>query len=140
MGSEIIRPDWGPGGDRALATSLPGETTGNVAAVREATASLLPAAGEDAYLSEMAGSIGQGIFEQHGCPDPVGFENELKKLPQQDLDLLDSILKRAKAGDDHVDVLLAYERKATIPQLLRAREWFRQMPATFQEWFREASP
>jgi hypothetical protein len=82
----------------------------------------------------LAAAVGMSILWD--CPDPAGFEAQLAMLPQADIDLLGQVLAQSKAGDDPHDIAVAYERKATIDQLLRAREWVRQMPDHLRFWLR----
>ena len=140
-GDDKLWSDWGSGGDRALvSTSLPGQTTGGNGAVvvSDADASYpVPAGGESALsddVLDVAAAAGESFLEQHDCPDPEGFQEELAKLPQEDIDLLGRVLGQLKAGDDPVDAVMKYERKATIHQVMRAKALVRQMPEEYRNW------
>jgi hypothetical protein len=137
----IHRPDWSSqGGDRALVnTCLPGVTTGGSGNVVAADAGhLVPAAVEGGETSlsdaviERGGIIGDRLLED--CPDPVRLEWELQRLPQEDIDLLFSVMANLKANEDVYDLVTNYERKATIPQVLRAKALFQQLPDELREW------
>lgn len=133
--------DWGPGGDRGSQV----DTHEQSGITRMTAMDLAPASATLAVSSlseqtqERAVVVGEGFLES--CPDPEGFNDELGKLPREDLDLLASIIaNHLRPGDNPYDVAVKYEHKASIPQILRARAWYQQLPAHLQRWlldFRE---
>jgi hypothetical protein len=142
---EIYRPDWGKGDHRGTAGPVPGQTVGRNAVTIADAAHPVPAStgsGESALPDatlEMAGAAGDNILEAFGCPDPEGFQEELMKLPQADIDLLCQVLAHSKSSDHPYDIAVAYEKKATIHQLLRAKALVRQMPDRYRSWLRGVS-
>jgi hypothetical protein len=139
---EGLWQDWAqPGvaesGSRNLVVAEPSRDLTPAELVAEMQDAVPASSGESALPDstiEMAAAAGDSLLERTGCPDPIGLQVEMAKLPQSDIDLLATVLAQAKATDDPEDIALAFERRATIDQLLRAKAWARQLPDELRQW------
>lgn len=141
MGSgEIYRPDWGPGGDRALVnTAEPGATVGGNSLVAsddyDSASTQSPVVAEERdhpdETYDIASAVGDQLLES--CPDPEGMEAALEDLSEEALNLLAHVLA-TKMPRTPLDLIFDIEAKATLARVTEFREWYRRLPDHLQTW------